>query len=236
MSDPNQPVPNPPVDAGKAPSAPDDGHAQAPVPPVLPPQPATPTTGAAAPSSPQSPAVQAPDGVAAPIEKHRLQLFDLYKKFRYNDLAFSQLSRQAYKLEGKVRWSVLITLAVSLLTDIIPGMNAEALRWIWGALGALATVLTIYAMSVQSGEQQFKWFELAKRARAWASKLESFTAQVEEGKVDEKDFSEAFDSYNKELNSQFSDAGPRYIDFEAGNRLRLTDELMTTLRSEGKAR
>lgn len=170
------------------------------------------------------------------IEKHRLQLFELYKKFRYNDLAFSELSRLAYKLEGKVRWSVLITLAISLLTDIIPGMNAEALRWIWGALGALATVLTIYAMSVQSGEQQFKWFELAKRARAWASKLESFTALMEEGKVEEKELNEAMSSYSAELNAQFSDAGPRYIDFESGNRLRLTDELMTTLRSEGKAR
>lgn len=171
----------------------------------------------------------------APIEKSRLQLFDLYKKLRYNDIAFSELSRQAYRLEAKVRWSVVITLAISLLTDIVPGMNAEALRWIWGALGALATVLTIYAMSVQSGETQFKWFELAKRARAWASKVESFTTQVENGRIEGAELGEAIDSYNEELNAEFGDGGPSYNDFEAHNRLRMTDELRVTLKAEGKA-
>ena len=201
-------------------------------------------TAMPAPPNPESgPAVAAPASQAAPVPgrpmasigKCRLQLFDLYRKFRYNDLAFSELSRQAYRLEAKVRWSVLITLAISLLADIVPGMNAVALRWIWGALGALATVLTIYAMSVQSGENQFKWFGLAKRARAWASKVESFTTQVENGRIEETELREAIDSYNEELNAEFGDGGPSYNDFEARNRLRMTDDVNAILKAEDKA-
>ena len=217
MSDPNQPPSNLHADPQTAPPA-SVRPAAAPV--------------VVSPTPPAAPATARP---VASIEKSRLQLFDLYKKFRYNDIAFSELSRQAYRLEAKVRWSVVITLAISLLTDIIPGMNAEALRWIWGALGALATVLTIYAMSVQSGEKQFKWFELAKRARAWASKVESFTTQVENGRIEEAELGEAIDSYNEELNAEFGDGGPGYNDFEVQNRLRMTDELRATLKAEGKA-
>lgn len=175
------------------------------------------------------------NGVAQLLEKHRLQAFDVYKKFRYNDMAFSRLSLEFFQLERDVRRWVLITLTVSLAVDIVPGMNAEALRWIWGALGLIATVLTIYAMMVQSSEKQFSWFERSKRARAWASKLESFTAQVESGKIDEQEFKESMDSYNAEYNTQLGDAGPAFIDFEARSRTQLTDELYARLRSEGKA-
>ena len=212
MSSPNQP----PINGPAVPLPPDATS----VPVIVPPTPA---------------AAPRPSDPLASIDKCRLQLFDLYRKFRYNDLAFGELSRQALRLEAKVRWSVLITLAISLLTDVVPGMNAAALRWIWGALGALATVLTIYAMSVQSGEKQFKWFELAKRARAWASKVESFTTQVENGRIEEMELGEAIKSYNEELNAEFGDGGPSYNDFEARNRLRMTDELNATLKAEGKA-
>lgn len=164
------------------------------------------------------------------------RLFDLYTLFRYNELICRQLTRRALQLERWVKSSVLFTLAISLFSPIVPGMNHTTLNWIWGSFTTAAMLLTVYSLFQGSSEGQFRWFQLATRFHASADQVELLSLQVKRGKLSEDEIVDAWEKFTVALSSLMDGAGPAFLDFEAKQRGQLTDELAATLRREGKAR
>jgi len=173
---------------------------------------------------------------AAPIfHEYEPKLFELYTRFRYNELVCRRLTREAMRLENWVRWSVVIALAISLFVGIIPGMNQAKLNWIWGSLTTCATLLSVYALIDGSSEKRFRWFQLAMRFHASASKVEFFSAQVRRGKITEDELAGAWGGFTQELDSLIDGAGPAFLEHEAKRQDELTEELAATLRRENRA-
>jgi hypothetical protein len=163
-------------------------------------------------------------------------LFELYTRFRFNELVCLRLSRKASNLEKWVRRSVVGVLAISLFTPVIPGMDEASLKWVWEGITVLATLLGICSMIVSSGAKQFEWFRRATQFRTWASKLESFSTQVKRGKVAEGEFDETWDSYIQELNRLVEESGIEFDEYVSQCRDAVTTELQSVLRSENKLR
>jgi hypothetical protein len=164
------------------------------------------------------------------------RLFELYQRFRYNELICGRLTRRAMKLERLVRWSVLISLAISLLSGIFPVMNEVVLSRIWGTFTAAATLLTVYSLFEGSGEKQHRWFQVAMRFHASASEVEFFSAQVKRGKVTEEELAAAWKEFTRELDQLIQGAGSSFLEYEAEHREELSEDLATTLRRENKSR
>ncbi len=176
------------------------------------------------------------EGLAAHLfVEYEPRLFDLYTRFRYNELVCRRLTREAIRLEKWVRWSVFITLAVSLMSGVLPGMNQAKLNWIWGSLTTAATLLTLYSLAEGSGEKQFRWFQIAMRFHSTANKVEFFSAQVKRGKIREDELEESWNGFTRELELLIDSAGPGFLEYEASHQDELTDELAATLRREHKA-
>jgi hypothetical protein len=179
---------------------------------------------------------QMANGQAAPIfREYEPNLFDLYTRFRYNELVCRRLTRKAIKLEKWVRWSVVISLAISLFTGVIPGMNQGTLNWIWASLTTFATLLTVYALIEGSGGKQFRWFQLAMRFHSSANAVEFFSVQVRRGKVNEDELAEAWGRFTRELDSLIDGAGLDFLEYEAKHKAELTEDLAATLRHENRA-
>jgi hypothetical protein len=175
-------------------------------------------------------------GSAAPLfVEYESTLFELYKRFRYNELLCGRLMRKSLRVEKWVRVSVLITLAISLSTGVIPGMNQATLNWIWASFTTAATLLTIYSLMVGSGSMQFRWFQLAMRFHASSSSVEFFTLQVKRGKFSEDDLTETWRDFRRELDFLIDGAGPGFLEFASKHQDELTEELEATLRRESKA-
>jgi len=169
------------------------------------------------------------------FSEYEPRLFDMYTRFRYSELIWRRLTRKSMRLEKWVRRSVLITLAISLLTGVIPGMNQATLNWIWGSLTTAATLLTVYSLIEGSGEKQFRWFQLAMRFHSSANKVEFFSAQVKRGKVQEDELENAWNAFTQELDGLVDGAGLGFLEYEARHKEELSDELAVTLRGERKA-
>jgi hypothetical protein len=90
----------------------------------------------------------APDHTIADIDKYKTKLFDLYTRFRYNELICDKLMLRASRIEGLVRWSVLITVLISLVTGALDKLNPAVLAPLWAVFGAIATFLAIYSLVV----------------------------------------------------------------------------------------
>lgn len=163
------------------------------------------------------------------------RLFDLYTRFRYNELICRRLTRSAARIEKWIRRSVLITLGISLFTGIIPGLNQATLNWIWASLTTAATLLTVYSLMKGSGEKQFRWFQLAMTFHASANEVEFFSAQVERGKIEEDELADQWRKFTQQLQGLLDGAGIEFLEYEAEYQQELTDELAATLRRENKA-
>jgi hypothetical protein len=238
MSDPVTPTPTATTPAPAGQPAPLPASLLPTVPPVQ-----APTAEIVGPSAllpavqpaPQTALPTAPASAASRLfTEHEAELFELYTRFRFNELVGLHLSREAAKLEKWVRRSVVGVLAISLFTPVIPGMDQASLKWVWEFLTGLATMLGIYSMIVSSGAKQFEWFRRATRFRTWASKVESFSAQVKRGKVTEDEFDEAWNSYIHELNRLVEEGGIEFDEYVNRCRTPLTDELKSALRAESK--
>ena len=235
MSDPSKSTQNDPAVAKvEAPvTVPTQAPASTPAP--HPSQTALVPASASAPAPAQasvSPPASAP--AISVFAEQEANLFDLYTRFRFNELVCLHLSRKASNLEKWVRRSVVGVLAISLFTPVIPGMDEASLKWVWEGITVLATLLGIYSMIVGSGAKQFEWFRRATQFRTWASKLESFSTQVKRGKVSEAEFDETWDSYIHELNRLLEEGGIEFDEFVNQNRDPLTTELQSALKAENK--
>jgi hypothetical protein len=175
-------------------------------------------------------------GTAAPLfVEYEATLFELYKRFRYNELLCGRLVRKSLRVEKWVHVSILITLAISLSTGVIPGMNQATLNWVWASFTTAATLLTIYSLMVDSSSMQFRWFQLAMRFHASSSSVEFFTLQVKRGKFNEEELTETWRDFRRELDYLIDSAGPGFLEFASKHQNELTEELETTLRRESKA-
>ena len=178
----------------------------------------------------------AANGLSSSIfAEYEPKLFDLYTRFRYNEVLSRRLMSEALRLEKLVRWSVLVTLGISLSSGVIPGMNQATLNWIWGSFTTAATLLTIYSLAEGSSEKQFQWFQLAMRFHESSNRVEFFSAQVKRGKVDEDELANTWHAFTLELDSLIGGAGPAFLGFEAKHQDELTEELAATLRREKRA-
>jgi len=145
------------------------------------------------------------------------------------------LTRKAMRLEKWVRRSVLITLAVSLFSGVIPGMTQATLNWIWGSLTTAATLLTIYSLFEGSGEKQFRWFQLAMRFRSSADQVEFFSGQVRRGKITEDELEDTWHKFRQELATLIDGAGPLFLEFEEDHKEGVTEAVEADLRREHRA-
>lgn len=175
-------------------------------------------------------------GPSSPIfSRYEKNLFELYTRFRYHELVCRRLMRKAANLERWVRRSVFITLAVSLLSGVIPGMNQATLNWIWGSLTTAATLMTLYSLSEGSGEKQYSWSQLAMRFHSSSSQVEFFSDQVRRGKFTEDELAETWHAFRIELDNLVAGAGMVFLEYEEKHQNELTDEIATILRREKKA-
>jgi hypothetical protein len=175
-------------------------------------------------------------GPSSPIfARYEERLFELYTRFRYNELVCRSLMRKAASLERWVRGSVLATLAISLLSGIVPGMNRATLNWIWGSFTTAATLLTIYSLSEGSGEKQYTGTQLAMRFHSFASQVEFFSHQVRLGKITEVELAETWRAFTSELDDLVARGGIAFLEYEEEHRSELTEELAVILRREKRA-
>jgi hypothetical protein len=172
---------------------------------------------------------------ASLFARYERDLFALYTRFRYNELVCRRLTLKATNLERWVRRSVVGTLAISLFSGVIPGMNQATLNWIWGSLTTVATLLTIYSLFEASGEKQFRWFQLAMRFRSSADQVEFFSDQVRRGKFVEDELAETWRTFRQELSSLVDGAGLGFMEFEEEHREELSQEIEAILRREQRA-
>ncbi len=161
----------------------------------------------------------------ASFSEYGPKLGELYTRFRYNKLIAHKLMGRALRIEKAVRWSVFVLLAISLFTGIFPGLNTGVMNRVWGSVTAAATLLTLYSLTVGSGEKQFRWFRFAAQFQTCASEVEFFSLYVKQGRIFEKELAERWSSFSTSLNQLLENAGPEFTDFESKHRLLLTKEL-----------
>jgi hypothetical protein len=168
----------------------------------------------------------------ANFPEYESHLVELYTRFRYNETICHELMARASGLEKKVRWSVLILLAISLFTGVFPALNQPAFNKLWGAVTATATLLTIYSLITGSSEKQFRWFSLAARFRSVANEVEFFSFYVKRGKILETELTERWKAFRIDLDRLLENGGLELVEYEAKNKARLTIKIRETLGNE----
>lgn len=163
------------------------------------------------------------------------QLFALYQRARYNELICSSLMSEAVNIEKWVRGSVLLLVAISLLTGSTSYLNPPILTPIWAVLSALATLLAVYSLVVASGAKQFFWFGLSSRFLALAERVEFFAVYVRIGKVEEDELIAQWQSFSSQLADLLHVGGVELRDYTQKNAKVLTERLEEALKQEGKA-
>jgi hypothetical protein len=171
----------------------------------------------------------------ASIDQYKTKLFDLYTRFRYNELICDKLMRRASRIEWLVRWSVLITVLISLVTGALEKLNPTILSPLWAVFGAIATFLAIYSLVVDSGGKRFEWFSHAARFHALAEEVEFFSEYVKLGKITENELLDRWRAFSGRLAEVLQQCGVGHRDYARDNEATLRNEIETVLRNEGKS-
>ncbi|WP_213775428.1 hypothetical protein [Bradyrhizobium sp. dw_78] len=174
-------------------------------------------------------------GLIANIEQYKTKLFELYTRFRYNELICDELMRRASQIEGLVRWSVLISVLISLVTGALDKLNPPALTPVWAVFGALATFLAIYSLVVGSGGKRFEWFGHAARFHALAEEVEFFSEYVKLGKITESELLDRWQAFSKRLGDLLHQCGVEHRDYARDNAATLKSKIEAVLKDEGKS-
>jgi hypothetical protein len=176
------------------------------------------------------------DSHIANIEEYEPELFELYKRFRYNELICDHLRHDAMRIEKWVRWSVVATVAISFLSGgEVTFLHRPGLAPLWALITALATILSIYSMIVGSGTKQFFWFSLSIKLRSGADEVEFFSRSVKLGKITEDELMVEWRRFREKLSSLLEQASLDLREFDAGHKSALQDEFEVILQSENKA-
>jgi hypothetical protein len=171
----------------------------------------------------------------ANIDQYKDKLFELYTRFRYNELICDILMRRASRVEWLVRWSVLITVLIVLVTGALDKLNLTALTPVWALFGALATFLAVYGLVVGSGGKRFEWFGHAARFRTLADEVEFFSEYVKLRKITETELLDRWQAFSKRLGDLVHHCGVEHRDYARDNAATLRTEIEGILKSEGKS-
>lgn len=162
----------------------------------------------------------------AQIADYKSQLFDLYKRFRYNELISDHLRHDAMRIEKFVRWSVLIAVAISLMTGgEVAFARRPELAPVWAVFAALSTLLSVYSLIVSSGSKQFSWFSLSMKFRAVADDIEFFSELVKLGKITETELMTDWKRFTDRLAALLEQANVELKEFDMPMGPHLTKSL-----------
>jgi hypothetical protein len=177
-----------------------------------------------------------PENSIANFNQYKAKLFELYTRFRYNELICDNLMRRASRTEWFLRWSILITVLISLLTGAFDKLNSIAvLTPIWALFGVIATFLAIYSLVVGSSGKRFEWFGHAARLRALAEEVEFFSEYVKLGKITENELLERWQAFSRRLGDLVQQCGVEHRDYARDNEATLKTEIERILKSEEKS-
>jgi hypothetical protein len=172
------------------------------------------------------------NGAYANFADYEKKLFELYTRFRYNELICHKLREGATKLEKMVQWSVLILLAITLFTGVFPVLGRPGLEPVWKTADVLATLLALYAMIQGSEEKQFRWFRLGSRFYSRADEVEFFSFYVQKGRILETELKERWAAFSKDLKDLVEDSGTELTEYEGKHKASLTKEINDILTAE----
>jgi hypothetical protein len=178
--------------------------------------------------------LHSPDSIAN-IEQYKTRLFELYTRFRYNELICDHLMRRASGIEWLVRWSILIAVLISLVTGSLEKLNPTVLTPVWAVFGAIATFLAVYSLVVGSGGKRFEWFGHAARLHTLAEEVEFFSEYVKLGKITENELLERWQAFSKRLGDLLQQCGVEHRDYARDNAATLKTEIEAILKNEGKS-
>src|SRR5215472_6539517 len=170
------------------------------------------------------------------FEVYRDDLFDLYRRFRYGEIIASSLMRGAARVEKAVMRSLLALVALTFSANVltsIPALSFAFLNPLSAAVGAVATIIAVYAYMVGSNRKLFYWFSLSRKFKTAADEVEYFALYVRLGKIDEKELSETWNMFVKKLSELLGEGGPEYLEHEQKTRESLQAELGALLSFEG---
>ncbi len=170
----------------------------------------------------------------ASFDQHKIKLFELYTRFRYNELVCDKLMRRASRTEWLVRWSVLISVLISLVTGSLDKLNPAVLTPVWAVFGAVATFLAVYSLVVGNGGKRFECFGHAARLHSLAEEVEFFSEYVKLGKITENELLERWKAFSSRLGDILQQCGVEHRDFTRDNQAALKSELNIILKSEGR--
>jgi hypothetical protein len=170
----------------------------------------------------------------AEFSEYEAKLFGLYTRFRHNELICHDLMRRAGRVEWLVKATVLISVAISLLTGSTSGMNPSLLAPLWAVFGAIATLLAIYSLVVASGPKRFEWFALAARFRTLADEVEFFSEYVKLRKITEDELLVRWEYFSEKLRDLIERGGVEFSDFGLKHADSLQQRLRNALKAEGK--
>jgi hypothetical protein len=171
----------------------------------------------------------------AKFDDYKRQLFDLYTRPRYSELICDGLMRGAVKVEKVVRWSVLILVAIALLSQATEGFYPSVLKPIGIAFDVLATLVALYSLIVASGAKQFTWFALASKFAALATEVEFFSEYVRLGKITEDELLDTWKGFSEKMGDLLDQGGVELREYAKKHGEPLRDKLAITLKKEGRA-
>jgi hypothetical protein len=170
----------------------------------------------------------------APFGEYKPKLFDLYTHFRYNELICHRLMSSARKVERVVKWSVVVLVAISLLTGSTSALNPRVLTPIWAVCNAIATLLAVISLILGSGEKQFSWLALSAKFSGGANEVEFFSEYVRLQRVTEDELLERWEGFGDTLEDLVNQGGLDLSEYANKNSTSLREELTRILKQENR--